>query len=321
MTDISPENQQLMDRQLDNLEKVTKLEQSRHRWGIVFKLLGTLYLAVVTVAFVKAYWDWTPPATGHVAVVRLSGLIAEGEPASAGTVNAALRSAFEQDQARAVAIAVNSPGGSPVQSSYIYKEILRLKALHEKPVFAVIGDIGASGAYYVAAAADEIFANESSLVGSIGVTGAGFGYTGLIEKIGVERRQFASGEHKAFLDPFMPVKEPEARFWSRVLSDVHQNFIDAVEFGRGDKLKKTPELYSGLIWNGGQALELGLIDGFGSVRSVSREKYGIEEFWDYTPEEPFSWLTDMLGASLQRGVAGSLGTEFQGAGLSMTWGR
>lgn len=319
MTDISPGNQQLMSRQLDNLEKVTRLEQSRHRWGIVFKTLGALYLAVLTFALVKAYWDWLPPGSGHVAVVRLDGVIMEGKPAGAGRVNAALRAAFEEDQAKAVMIAINSPGGSPVQSSYIYQEILRLKALHEKPVYAVISDVGASGAYYVASAADEIFANESSLVGSIGVTAAGFGFTGLIEKIGVERRQFASGEHKTFLDPFAPVKESEARFWSGVLGDVHQNFIDAVEFGRGDKLKKSPELYSGLIWNGGQALELGLIDGFGSVRSVSREKFGLEEFWDYTPEEPLSWVKDIVGASVQQGVAGAMGVDKQGAGLSMRW--
>ena len=319
MTDISPDNQQLMSRQLDNLENVAKLEKSRHRWGILFKLLGTAYLAIITIAALKTYWDWTPPGGEHIAVVRLSGPIAEGEPAGAATVNSALRAAFEQSEARAVVIAINSPGGSPVQSSYIYKEILRLKELHQKPVFAVISDIGASGAYYVAAAADEIFANESSLVGSIGVTAAGFGFTGLIEKIGVERRQFASGEHKTFLDPFVPVKEPEAQFWGEVLAEVHRNFIDAVEFGRGDKLKKTPELYSGLIWNGGQALELGLIDGLGSVRSISRDKYGLDEFWDYTPEEPLSVLKGVLGASVKHGVAGALGADADGAGLSMKW--
>lgn len=321
MADISPENQQLMSRQLDHLEKVTRLEQSRHRWGTLFKVLGAVYLAVVTVAVGKVYWDRMPPSAGHIAVVRLSGPIIEGEPGGAETVNTALRAAFEEDEARAVVVAINSPGGSPVQSSYIYSEILRLKALHKKPVYAVISDIGASGAYYVAAAADEIYANESSLVGSIGVTAAGFGFTGLIEKIGVERRQFASGEHKTFLDPFAPVKESEAQFWGRVLGEVHQNFISAVEFGRGSKLQKSPELYSGLIWNGGQALELGLIDGFGSVRSVAREKFGIEEFWDYTPKEPFSWLKDVLGSSLQQGVAGAIAADMQGAGLSMQWGR
>ena len=321
MTDISPDNQQLMRRQLDNLEKVTALEQSRHRWGILFKLLGVAYLAVISVAGVRAYWDWQPPADGHIAVVRLSGVIAEGKPAGAGPVNSALRAAFEEEQAKAVVIAINSPGGSPVQSSYIYNEILRLKALHQKPVYAVISDIGASGAYFVAAAADEIYANESSLVGSIGVTAAGFGYTGLIEKIGVERRQFTSGEHKTFLDPFMPVKEGEALFWKGVLGDVHQNFIAAVEFGRGDKLKRSPELYSGLIWNGGQALELGLIDGYGSVRTVSRDKFGIEEFWDYTPKEPLSWLKDVMGAAVQQGVAGPVGAEAPGQGLSMRWGQ
>ena len=182
MTDISPENQQLMARQLDNLEKSTRLEQSRHRWGLVFKTLGAVYLAILTVSIGAAYWDKMPPSSGHVAVVRLNGLIAEGEPASAGKVNAGLRAAFEHEEAKAVVIAINSPGGSPVQSSYIYKEIIRLKKLHEKPVYAVISDVGASGAFYVAAAADEIYANESSLVGSIGVTATGFGFTGLIEK-------------------------------------------------------------------------------------------------------------------------------------------
>jgi protease-4 len=321
MTDISTENQELMSRQLDNLEKATDLERSRHRWGILFKSLGALYLVVVTVGIGLTYWGKTPPGSGHIAVVRLNGPIAENEPAGAGKVNAGLRAAFEEDAAKAVVIAINSPGGSPVQSSYIYQEIRRLKVLHEKPVYAVISDIGASGAYYVAAAADEIFANESSLVGSIGVTAAGFGFTGLIDKIGVERRQFTAGEHKTFLDPFAPVKEDEAEFWSGVLGQVHQNFIDAVEAGRGDKLQKTPELYSGLIWNGTQAMELGLIDGFGSVRSIAREKHGIDEFWDYTHKDPFSKLSGILGASLEQGLAAAVRADNEGARLTMTWGQ
>ena len=321
MTDISPENRDLMRRQLDNLDTVTNLERSKHRWGVVFKTFTVLYLTVVTISIGVAYWGQMPPSAEHVAVVRLNGLIAEGKPAAAATVNAGLRAAFEEDDAKAVVIAINSPGGSPVQSSYIYNEIMRLKALHEKPVYAVISDTGASGAYFVAAAADEIFANESSLVGSIGVTAAGFGFTGLIGKIGVERRQYTSGEHKTFLDPFSPVKEDEAKFWSGVLSDVHQNFIHAVELGRGSKLHKTPELYSGLIWNGTQAMELGLIDGFGSVRSVSREILGIEVFWDYTPEDPFAALKRKLGASLQQGLAGAIGANGEAGYLSMQWGR
>ncbi|MEH6571299.1 MAG: signal peptide peptidase SppA [Halioglobus sp.] len=319
MTDMSPQNRDLMTRQLDNLEKSTKLEHSRHRWGIVFKSLGALYLALVTIGVGTAYWDKMPPSSGHIAVVRLNGPIAEDQPASAGKINAGLRAAFEENEAKAVVIAINSPGGSPVQSSYIYNEIMRLKTLHEKPVYAVISDIGASGAYYVASAADEIFANESSLVGSIGVTAAGFGFTGLIEKIGVERRQFTSGEHKTFLDPFAPVKEDEAEFWNGVLGDVHQNFINAVERGRGDKLKNTPDLYSGLIWNGSQAIELGLIDGLGSVRSISREKHDIEEFWDYTHEEPFAKLKDILGASLGQGLTHVISPDREGARLSMQY--
>jgi protease IV len=319
MTDLSPENQQLMARQLDNLEKNTRLEQSRHRWGLVFKTLGAAYLAIITVGIGAVYWDKIPPDSGHIAVVRLKGLIAEGEPASAGKVNAGLRAAFEQEQAKAVVVAINSPGGSPVQSSYIYKEIIRLKKLHDKPVFAVISDVGASGAYYVAAAADEIYANESSLVGSIGVTATGFGFTGLIEKIGVERRRFASGEHKTFLDPFAPLKEDEAEFWSTVLGDVHQNFIEAVEAGRGSKLEESQDLYSGLIWNGSQALKLGLIDGFGSVRSISREKYDIDAFWDYTPKEPLSGLKDILGASVARGLTSTISNNPDSTHVLMKW--
>jgi protease-4 len=320
MGEMSPENTQLMARQLDNLEQVTRLERSRHRWGVFFKLFTALYLVVATVIIGSAYLDKLPPDSGHVAVVRLQGQISEGEPAAAGTVNAGLRAAFEDEAAKAVMIAINSPGGSPVQSSYIYKEIMRLKELHKKPVYAVISDIGASGAYFVAAAADEIYANESSLVGSIGVTGTGFGFTGLIDKIGVERRQFTSGKHKAFLDPFLPLKEDEATFWSRVLADIHQHFIEAVELGRGDKLKKTPELYSGLIWNGNQARELGLIDGFGSVRSISRDKFDIEEFWDYTPGDRLSRLRDLLGQSVEQGLEHAVSSGRQGARLSMQWG-
>lgn len=319
MAEISPENSQLMARQLDHLESVTRLETSRHRWGILFKLFTAVYLIAATVVIASAYLGKQPPAAGHVAVVRLQGPITEGEPAGAGNVNAGLRAAFEDEGAEAVVIAINSPGGSPVQSSYIYNEIRRLKGLHKKPVYAVISDIGASGAYYVAAAADEIYANESSLVGSIGVTAAGFGFTGLIEKIGVERRQFIAGEHKTFLDPFMPVKEDEAQFWSGVLGDVHQQFIQAVETGRGDKLDKTPELFSGLIWNGTQARELGLIDGFGSVRSISREKLGVEEFWDYTPGDRLSRLKDILGQSMQQGLDHAVNANTPGTRLSMQW--
>lgn len=300
-------------RLLEELLRDTFSEQKKsRRWGVIFKALTFAYLFILLLMFFFGARSGSgvsiPYSKPHVAVIRLEGVIAADENASGGRIGEALRNAFKNEHAKAIILAINSPGGSPVQSGYIYDEIRRLRGLHpDKKLYAVIADIGASGGYYVASAADEIYADKSSLVGSIGVTASGFGFVEALEKLGIERRHFTSGAHKAFLDPFSPVKEEEKLFWEQVLRKTHEQFITAVEEGRGDRLKMTDEITSGLIWNGEQALELGLVDGLGSVRHVAREIVGQEDLRDYTVKDsPLKMLLQDLGISIGRGLAMAL---------------
>ncbi len=294
---------------LEDLLRDTYSEQKKsRRWGVVFKSLTFVYLFILLGTFfigARSGGVSVPYAKPHVAVVRLDGVIAADESASAGKVGEALRNAFKNNHAKAVILAINSPGGSPVQSGYIYDEMLRLKSLHpDKKLYAVIADIGASGGYYVASAADEIYADKASLVGSIGVTASSFGFVEALNKLGVERRHFTAGEHKAFLDPFSPVKEEEKLFWQEVLQKTHEQFIGAVKAGRGDRLQLTEEITSGLIWNGEQALALGLVDGLGGARYVAREVVGEEDLRDYTiKDSPLKMLLQDFGVSIGKGVA------------------
>ena len=237
--------------------------------------------------------------------MNLKGVIADGEEANADFLVTGLRAAFEDVGVQAVILRINSPGGSPVQSGYVYDEIKRLRSLHpEKPLYAVISDIGASGAYYIAAAADQIYADKASLVGSIGVVASGFGFVDTLEKLGVERRLYTSGDHKGFLDPFSDEKPKEVAFWKSVLGNTHEQFISKVKEGRGDRLKVNDDVFSGLIWNGEQALEMGLIDGLGSAGFVAREVVGAEEIVDFTPRpDPFERLTKTLGIAAGSSLA------------------
>jgi len=203
-----------------------------------------------------------------------------------------LNRAWEAESAAVVVLHINSPGGSPVQSQRIYVEIMRLREQGDKPIIAVIEDVGASGAYYIAAAADEIVASPVSLVGSIGVIYAGFGFEEAIERIGVERRVVTAGENKAFLDPFKPLDDDAEAFWQGVLSQTHRQFIDDVRAGRGERLSDSPDIFSGLIWSGEQSMELGLVDQLGSLEQVAREQVGDTNLVDYTPSlDPFERLT------------------------------
>jgi len=240
----------------------------------------------------------------HTAIVRVNGVIASDQDASANNIVSGLRRAFKNEYSAAVMLVINSPGGSPVQAGYVFDELQRLKEQYpDKKVYATITDLGASGGYYIAAAADEIYADKASLVGSIGVTAASFGFVDLLEKAGVERRNFTSGEHKAFLDPFSPLKEDEKVFWESVLGNTHEQFIDVVKQGRGDRLIDNDKLFTGLIWNGEQALNLGLVDGLGSPGFVAREIVGEEEMLDYTPKlSPFEELTRQFGVSIGLGL-------------------
>ncbi|BAP40703.1 S49 family peptidase [Pseudomonas sp. 21LCFQ02] len=285
-------------------------EQRRaRRWGIFFKFLTFAYLFGMLLLFTPLLGDKKAASRGtdHTALIEIQGMIADKESASADNIVGSLRAAFEDSKTRGVILRINSPGGSPVQSGYVYDEIRRLRA--EKPaikVYAVITDLGASGAYYIASAADQIYADKASLVGSIGVTAAGFGFVGVMEKIGVDRRTYTSGEHKAFLDPFQPPKADETQFWQGVLDTTHRQFIASVKQGRGERLKdkEHPELFSGLVWTGEQAVGLGLVDGLGSSSYVAREVIGAKDIVDYTIQEsPFDRFSKKLGASIAERLA------------------
>lgn len=295
-------------------------EQRRaRRWGIFFKSLTFLYLLGMLFLFspLAKLEKSAGNAGSYTALIEVKGVIADKEEASADNIVTSLRAAFEDAKVKGVVLRINSPGGSPVQSGYVYDEIRRLRGLHPQvKVYAVIADLGASGAYYIASAADEIYADKASLVGSIGVTAAGYGFVGTMEKLGVERRPYSSGEHKAFLDPFQPAKESETKFWQGVLDTTHRQFIAQVKAGRGDRLKdqEHPELFSGLIWSGEQALQLGLIDGLASSSYVAREIIGAQDLVDFTVEEsPLDRFSKKLGASVASEMAMWMG--FNGPAL------
>ena len=299
---------------LEKVATASVIEQRKaRRWGIFFKFLTFAYLFMIVAALMPA--DASLPSGGgdHVALVSLDGVIAAGAPANANTVVAGLRNAFEATNAKAVILAINSPGGSPVQSGYINDEIHRLRGLYpEKKLHAVIADLGASGGYYIAVAADQIYADKASLVGSIGVISAGFGFQGLMEKIGVDRRVYSSGESKAFLDSFQAQKESDVEFWNSVLAVTHAQFIDVVKQGRGERLMDDPEIFSGLIWTGEQALEKGLIDGLGSAGFVAREVVGIDNIIDYTVQpNPFEQFARRIGASFSMGVVSAAAPQLR----------
>ena len=294
-------------------------EQRRaRRWGILFKALTFCYLIMVLFLF-SPLMDMERSATSsaYTALIDVRGVIADKEAASADNLVTSLQAAFDDPKVKGVVLRINSPGGSPVQSGYVYDEIRRLRGLHpDIKVYAVISDLGASGAYYIASAADEIYADKASLVGSIGVTAAGFGFVGAMDKLGIQRRAYTSGEHKAFLDPFEPEKPDETKFWQGVLNVTHEQFIASVKQGRGDRLKEKdhPELFSGLVWTGQQALPLGLIDGLGNASSVARDVIGEKELVDFTVQESaFDRFSKKLGASVAEQLAMWMG--FQGPTL------
>lgn len=313
------------DRQvLESIVKESFAEQKRaRRWGVFFKSLTFAYLFIALWLFYPGRFDEAGAADKpHTGLIRIEGVIAADKPANANSVAVGMRAAFKNEHAKAVLLAINSPGGSPVQAGYIYDEIVRLrKEYPDKKLYAVIADLGASGGYYIAAAADEIYADKASLVGSIGVTASGFGFVGSLDKLGVERRHFTAGEHKAFLDPFSPLKQTEVEFWKGVLATTHQQFIEVVKRGRGDRLKlqepaDEQNLFSGLVWTGQQALDYGLVDGLGSAGYVAREIIGEEDIRDYTPKRsPLEVLTKQLGTAVGWGLAEALGVEARGVEL------
>ncbi|MEI6760225.1 MAG: S49 family peptidase [Betaproteobacteria bacterium] len=271
------------------LEKLAfaTLEEQRlaRRWRNALRFSWLGFLVVVFWVGLSRSGPSQDVSLPHTAVVEIKGEIASGAEASADQIGAALRSAFEDEGARAVVLLINSPGGSPVQAGIINDEIRRLKAKHQKPVYAVVEESCASAAYYIAVAADKIFVDKASIVGSIGVLMDGFGFTGLMDKLGIERRLMTAGENKGFLDPFSPQTDKQRMFAQSMLNQIHQQFIQVVRTGRGDRLKESPEMFSGLFWSGEQAIQMGLADQLGNLDFVAREIVKAEDLVDYTRRE------------------------------------
>ncbi len=273
---------------IERLARSALEEQRRARhWGIFFKTLTFVYLFALL--FIALGWlgrGEGGPSGRHTALVSVDGVIAADSDASAERVTLGLKDAFEDKNTAGVIVRVNSPGGSPVQAGQIHQEMRRLRALHPTtPLYVVVEDVCASGGYYVAAGADRIYVDQASLVGSIGVLMNGFGFTGTMEKLGVERRLLTAGENKGFLDPFSPIDPQEREYAQQLLDEIHRQFIDTVREGRGARLKNDPKLFSGLIWTGTRSIELGLADALGGVDYVAREVIKAERVVDFTRSE------------------------------------
>lgn len=292
------------------LEGIAEQRRQR-RWGIFFKLLGFAYVTVVLAMLI----DWGDSADRlrdgkkHTALVQLNGVIQAKSDASAERIMTALQSAYEDKGTQGVILRINSPGGSPVQSGIINDEIWRLRSKYPSiPLYVVVEDICASGGYYVAAAADKIFVDKASIVGSIGVLMDGFGFTGTMEKLGVERRLLTAGQNKGFLDPFSPQDSNHKEHAQQMLGEIHKQFVDVVRKGRGKRLKETPEMFSGLMWTGAKSIELGLADGFGSVETVARDTIKAEDIRDYTVRQNIAEkLARQFGANMAEGAVSALG--------------
>jgi len=292
-------------------------QRTARRWSMAFKMLVMIYLFFVLflgMGWLKKAGD---KSTGkHTAMVELRGVIASEGQASADNVTSGLQAAFKDTNTVGVVLRINSPGGSPVQAGYINDEIKRLRGLYPNiPLYAVVEDICASGGYYVAVAADKIYVDKASIVGSIGVVMDGFGFTGTMEKLGVERRAITAGENKKFLDPFSPVNPAHKAFAEKMLAEIHEQFIAVVRQGRGKRLKETPELFSGLVWVGPKSIELGLADALGSVDSVARDVIKAEDVVDFTPHENIAErVARKFGAAMAEAlvkVSGTAGAQLR----------
>ena len=295
----------------DVLEKLMlqtlKEQRVRRRWGIFFKLT-TIFLVIFVIASIKNLFltesDGTP-VQAHTAMIEIKGTIEASGNASAGNIIKALNKAYEEPMATGVILKINSPGGSPVQAGMIYDEIRRLRKVHpDKPLYVVVEELCASGGYYIAAAADRIYVDKASIVGSIGVMINGFGMTGLMDKLGIERRLLTAGEYKGFLDPFSPQTPQQVQYAQSMLNQIHRQFIEAVRAGRGERLKENREIYSGLVFLGPEAIRLGLADELGTVESVARDIIKSPEIVDYTEQEKLAdRVLKKFGASVGYGAA------------------
>ncbi|MBZ0071271.1 MAG: S49 family peptidase [Gammaproteobacteria bacterium] len=295
---------------LNRLAFASLKEQRRaRRWGILFKTLTFVYLFGLLFLYRPSGWD-TPHVAGakYTALVEVSGIIAADADASADQIIVSLRKAFEDKKTAGVIMRINSPGGSPVQAGYINDEMRRLRAAHpDIPLYAVVTDVCASGGYYIAVGADQIYADKASIVGSIGVRMDSFGFVDAMQKLGIERRLLTAGDHKGFLDPFLPENPDDVTHVQTLLNDIHEQFIRTVKTGRGERLKPNDKLFSGLVWTGEQGVELGLVDGIGSAGYVARELIGAEEIVDFTSRPDFlQRFARGIGAAMGQSVMAQL---------------
>jgi protease-4 len=289
-------------------------EQRRsRRWNIFFKSLFFAYLLLVLLMiYLPGKVDKTALKGGrHTALVEINGVIADDTEANADTIIGGLRAAFKDRDSAGIILRINSPGGSPVQAGYVNDEIKRLRDLYpQKKLYAVVTDVCASGGYYIAAAADEIFADKASMIGSIGVLMNGFGFVDAMKKLGIERRLYTAGKSKGFLDPFSPQKKEDIAHIKSMLGTIHRQFIDIVKQGRGQRLKDDPRLFTGLVWTGEESMELGLVDGLGSSSYVAREVIEAENIINYTQQETFfERFADRIGASMASSLVQLLGVQ------------
>jgi protease-4 len=302
---------------LEKLAMSAIQEQRRARhWSIFFKVLTFGYLCVLLFLFLGWIGKSESPLSGkHTALVEMHGVIAAETAANADSVMTSLQDAFKDSHTQGVILRMDSPGGSPVQSGYINDEIHRLRAKYPKiPLYVVIEDICASGCYYVAVAADKIFVNKASLVGSIGVLMDGFGFTGTMDKLGVERRLITAGENKGFMDPFSPVNVGQQEHAKNMLAEIHQQFIEVVKQGRGKRLKESPDIFSGLIWTGQKSIELGLADSMGNMESVARDVIKAEDIVDFTTHEG---IAERLAKRFGAGMVSALPGLYTQAGIKL----
>ena len=295
---------------INGLAREMLSEQRRNRrWGIFFKILFVLYLSTFLIIYVvKNTETGSFSSDKHTALIEINGVIAANAEARADYIVTGLRKAFKDENTQGVILRINSPGGSPVQAGYINDEIIRLREKHpDIPVYAVISDMCASGGYYIAAAADKIYANKASIVGSIGVIMAGFGFVDTIEKLGIERRLLHAGDNKGFMDPFQPLKSGEATHVQGLLNEIHQQFIDVVKNGRGDRLVDDEKLFSGLIWSGQESIKLGLVDELASASQVARDVIGAEDIVDFTRRENYlDRFAKQMGSAMLQSVNDSI---------------
>lgn len=305
----TPEDDRWERKALENVALAAITEQRRsRRWGIFFKFLGLAYLSLI-LAFVIDWGQTERFADGQkiTALVNVTGVI-DSSDASAENLGSALKEVYENKHTAGVILRINSPGGSPVQAGMMNDEIHRLRRLHPTiPVYVVVEDVCASGGYYVAVAADKIFVDKASIVGSIGVLMDGFGFTGTMDKLGVERRLLTAGENKGFLDPFSPQTPQHKEYALKMLGEIHAQFIDVVRRGRGQRLKETPEMFSGLMWSGAKSIEMGLADGYGTVESVAREVIKAEVIHDFTVKPNIAEkFAKRFGADMAEGMANAV---------------